>query len=633
MLRGIRNASSNWFGKTIMIAVMGLLIVSFGIWGIADVFRGFGRATLAKIGGTEISTEQFRQTYNDRLQQIGRQLGRPLTPDQARAIGIDRQVLQQTIAEAALDEDARRLGLGQSDADTMKSILEDPNFKGANGQFDAGRFQQLIRQFGFTEQRYLAEQRRVALRRQIAGTITAGLEPPKTLLQALSQFQNEERAIDYLKLTDAQAGTIEAPSPADLAAFYDSHKAQFRAPEYRKISFLVVTPESIGKWTEVSDADARKLFDQRKDRLSTPEKRQILQIVFPNAEEAQAARAKIASGTSFADLAQERGVKSADLDLGLVSQSEMLDPKVAAAAFALPLNEVSQPVQGQFGTVLLEVTKIEPGKQPDYASVAANLKRELAQERARKQVQELHDKIEDARGGGSSVSEAASQLGLAAVTVEAIDRSGRGPDGAPVTTIPQGLELATAAFNSEPGVDNDAISYQNGYVWYDIVGVTPSRERALDEVKDKVEAGWRAEQITERLRKLAVELVQKLDGGGKLADVAPAGVAVQSATGIKREGADAGLPGTVVDAVFRTAKDAAGQVQGSSGTEWYVFRVTGDTVTTADVNAPQMQQLKDNLVQRLRDEEVGQYIAWLEKDIGTKVNQEAVAQATGAAAN
>ncbi|WP_346294764.1 SurA N-terminal domain-containing protein [Rhodopseudomonas sp. P1] len=633
MLRGMRKASSNWIGKTIMTIVMGVLIVSFGVWGIADVFRGFGRSTLAKIGSTEISTEQFRQTYNDRLQQIGRQFGRPLTPDQARAIGIDRQVLQQTIAEAALDEDARRLGLGQSDADTMKSILEDPNFKGANGQFDANRFQQLIRQFGFTEQRYLAEQRRVALRRQIAGSLTAGLEPPKTLMQALSQFQNEERAIDYLKLTDAQAGTIPAPSPADLTAFYDSHKAQFRAPEYRKISFLVVTPESIAKWAEVSDADAQKLFEQRKDKLSTPEKRQILQIVFPNVEEAQAARAKIASGTSFADLAKERGVKPADLDLGQVSQSEMLDQKVAAAAFALPLNEVSQPVQGQFGTVLLEVTKIEPGKQPDYASVAASLKRDLAQERARKQVQELHDKMEDARGGGASVVDAAKQLGLTAVTVDAIDRAGRGPDGAPVAAIPQGLELANAAFNSEPGVDNDAISFQNGYVWYDILGIMPSHERPLDEVKDKVEAGWRAEQVTEKLRKLAAELVQKLQGGAKLADVAPAGVTVQTASGIKREGADAGLPNTVVDAVFRTAKDGAGQVQGGSATEWYVFRVTGDTVPTADLNAPQMQQLKDNLVQRLRDEQVGEYIAWLEKDIGTKVNQEAVAQATGAATN
>ena len=142
-----------------MAVVMGVLIVSFGVWGIADIFRGFGQSTLAKIGHTEISTEQFRQLYTEKLQQIGRQFGRPLTMDQARAFGLDRQVLQQTIAEAALDEEARRLGLGQSDAETMRMIFSDPNFKGVSGNFDPARFQATIRQFGFTEQRYLADQR------------------------------------------------------------------------------------------------------------------------------------------------------------------------------------------------------------------------------------------------------------------------------------------------------------------------------------------------------------------------------------------------------------------------------------------------------------------------------------------
>src|SRR3984957_13988196 len=183
MLRGMRKASSNWLGKTIMAVVMGVLIVSFGVWGIADIFRGFGQSTLATVGHTEISINEFRQIYTDRLQQISRQFGRPLTMDQARAFGLDRQVLQQSVAEAALDEDARRLGLGQSDAETMRMIFSDPNFKGLNGNFDPARFQTTIRQFGFTEQRYIADQRRVSLRRQIAGTISAGLEPSKVLIE------------------------------------------------------------------------------------------------------------------------------------------------------------------------------------------------------------------------------------------------------------------------------------------------------------------------------------------------------------------------------------------------------------------------------------------------------------------
>src|SRR5712675_170005 len=312
MLRGMRKASSNWLGKIIMAVVMGVLIISFGVWGIADIFRGFGQSTLAKIGHTEISTEQFRQLYTEKLQQIGRQFGRPLTMDQARAFGLDRQVLQQTIAEAALDEEARRLGLGQSDAETMRMVFNDPNFKGVGGAFDPARFQATIRQYGFTEQRYIADQRRVSLRRQIAGTISAGLEPPKVMIEALSRFQNEQRSIEYVKLDGAQAGTIDPPSPETLAAYFDEHKTQFRAPEYRKLSFVVITPEEIGKWNEVSDDDARKLFEQRRDKLGTPEQRQVSQIVFPNAEEAAVARSRIAAGLSFEDLAKERGLSASD---------------------------------------------------------------------------------------------------------------------------------------------------------------------------------------------------------------------------------------------------------------------------------------------------------------------------------
>src|ERR1700761_86782 len=162
MLRGLRKASSNWLGKTIMSIAMGALIVSFGIWGIADIFRGFGQSVAAKVGSTEISVNEFRQIYTDRLQQIGRQFGKPLTMDQARTLGFDRQVLQQTIAEAALDEEARRLGLGQSDAETLRVIYGDPTFQGANGAFDPARFQATIRQFGYTEQHYLADQRKVS---------------------------------------------------------------------------------------------------------------------------------------------------------------------------------------------------------------------------------------------------------------------------------------------------------------------------------------------------------------------------------------------------------------------------------------------------------------------------------------
>src|SRR5258705_308750 len=87
MLRGIHRASSNWIGRAVMGVILGLIAISFGIWGIGDIFKGFGTSTVAKVGGTEIRVDTFRQLYQDRLQQLSRQVNRPITPDQAKALG------------------------------------------------------------------------------------------------------------------------------------------------------------------------------------------------------------------------------------------------------------------------------------------------------------------------------------------------------------------------------------------------------------------------------------------------------------------------------------------------------------------------------------------------------------------
>jgi peptidyl-prolyl cis-trans isomerase D len=381
----------------------------------------------------------------------------------------------------------------------------------------------------------------------------------------------------------------------------------------------------------VSDEDAKKLFELNRDRLGRPEKREVSQIVFPNMEEAAAARSRIASGTSFEDLAKERGLNPADVDLGMVAKSGILDSAIADAAFSLPSGEVSQPVQGQFGIALVKIGKIEPGVEPVYENFAANLKKEIAAERARTKVAELRDKMEDERGGGASVIEAAQKLGLAAVTIDAVDRSGRLPNGQPAANIPRGLDVVSQAFNSDVGVDNDAISFNGGYVWYDVIGITPSRERPLEEVKDQVEAKWRDDQITSRLKAKATDMVQKLDQGGKLADeAAAAGLKVETASGFKRDASPPGLPASTVQAAFRTAKDGVGQTAGTGVSEWIVFRVTDISVPPVDPSSDDMKKLKETLERGLSDEQVAQYVTKLESDIGTTINQAAFAQVTGA---
>jgi peptidyl-prolyl cis-trans isomerase D len=633
MLRNIHKASSTWLGKALMATVMGFLVISFAVWGIADIFRGgFGQNNVASVGSSEITIEQFRQFYNDRLQQISRQAGRPITPDQARGLGLDRQILGQMIAQATLDEQARNMHLGLSDPEIAKRITDDPTFKGPNGQFDRNRFLQAIRDAGYTEPRFVAEQRNVLLRRQIAQTVGGDVVVPTVAMEAINRFQNEHRDIDYLVLGPAQAGDIPAPTDEQLTKYFDERKASFRAPEYRKVTLLALSPAELAKPDQVSDADAKTYFDQHQDQYGTPEKRELHQMVFPDEAKAAAAREEIAKGKSFADVATERGLKASDVDVGTVTKKQVIAPAAAAAAFSLPVNEVSQPVKGRFGTLLLLVTKIEPGSQQAFDDVKAQIKQTLAEQRARSSINDLRDKVEDERASGATLPETAQKLGLKAVSVDAVDRSGRGPDGKPVPAMaafPQ--NLLTSVFSTDVGVDNEALQLPNGgFLYFDVAGVTPSHERKLEEIKPQVEASWRDDQVSQTLQKKADDLLAKIKGGATLEQAASeAGVTVQKAIDLQRGRAAPNVPASVVDDVFKTAKDGTGTATGTSDTQRFVYRVTQVTDPALDANAVTAQQVKSVLANSYSDDLVGEYLARLESDYKVSINQSALNQVVG----
>jgi peptidyl-prolyl cis-trans isomerase D len=625
MLRGLRKASSNWLGKAVMAAVVGFLVISFAIWGIGDIFRGFGRSTVAKIGRTEITIEQFRTLYNDRLQQYSRQLGRPISADQARAAGLDRLLIGQIFSEILLDERARALGLALSDSDVAKLITNDPAFRGPNGQFDRFRFEQIIRNAGYTEARFVAEQRRQMLRRELAGTIASGLSAPKALVEALNRYQNEQRAIEYVLLDRALAGEIPSPPPEALAKYFEDRKILFRTPEYRKLVLVSLIPSEQARWIEISDADLKRAYEERRTRYVTAERRHIMQIDFPNAEAASAAAERIAKGTSFAEIAKELGKSEKDIDLGTVPKSAMIDRPVADAAFALKEGEVSAPVQGRFGTVLVQVLKIVPEQVRPLEQVAGELKQELATARAKSEIFDVYNKIEDARAEGKSLEEAAANLKLEARTVE-VDRSGRDPAGTPVK-LPDAQRLLAGAFTTDIGVERDPLQFQDGYVWYEVTGLSPSRERSLDEVKDQVEARWRDQEIATRLDAKTTAILEKLKAGETLPQAAAADrLKVETLSGLKRGEASGPLSAAGVDAVFRTAKDAAGKTEGAQPPDEVVFRVTDIVVPSLDMASEDAKRALETLNRGLSEDILAEYIAWLESDIGVTINQSALNQ-------
>jgi peptidyl-prolyl cis-trans isomerase D len=613
--------------------VLGLIAVSFGIWGIGDIFRGFGQSTVAKVGGNEIRIEQFRQTYQDRLQALGRSLGRPILPDQARALGLDRQVLGQMIAESVIDERVAALGLGVSDSEVARQITDHPNFKGITGQFDRPRFDAVLRSIGYTEARFMAEQRRTMLRQQLIGTVSSGTIASKTMLDAFNRFQNEERTVEYVTLGEAQAGEIPKPTDEVLTSFFEERKVLFRSPEYRKVTLVVMTPDELAATIEVSDADVKKAYDERKARFETPERRHVKQIVFPTMDEARAGADKIAKGTTFEALAAERELKDADIDLGTVAKNAIVDRAVADAAFAMKANEVSAPVEGRFGIAIIKVDSIEPSTTKSLEEVAADMRKELAVERAKNEVANVHDKIEDERLGGATLADAASKFKLKPRLIEAMDRNGKAPDGSAIADLPPGVEVLSPIFSAEIHGDNEPIRVQGGgYVWYDVAEIKPGRDRTLAEVKDQVEARWREDQISWRLKAKANEMVEKMKAGTAFAE-AVGDLKPEWRPGVKRNSQLPGLPAGALTQIFRVAQDENATADGETPASRIVFRVTEIKVPTLDPASTDAKQLEDALKNRIAEDVAAQYVSRLESDIGVSINQGVLNQATGGSAN
>jgi peptidyl-prolyl cis-trans isomerase D len=561
------------------------------------------------------------------LYRLQRQIRQPLTPQQARALGLDAQVLDRLVDEAAFDERARGMGLAISDATIAAIVRDDPRLKGSDGKFDHNRFDAELRDSGLTERGFFAEQRGFYLRQQIQYALVDGLAAPKALTDALDAAKNQTREIAYFVLPPAAAGDIPPPSDDVLKTYFNDNKAAWRAPEYRSFDALVVTPASLAKPGDVSEDDAKALYEKDIAKYTTPEKRKLQQIVFTNEGEANEAEAKIKAGATFDDIAKARNLSEADLDIGEVTKEGAFDPAIGEAAFALPQGGVSAPVKGPFGYTIVRVVSITPGSVKSLAEVEPEIKQQVAAARAADQVQALHDKIEDAKAQGRSVADAAKAAGLEARPFTGVDREGLNAAGVSAD-VPNKDLLLPAVFASDVGVDDEAIQTKDrGYIWFSVTKVDPAHDRTLDEVKDKVADVWRKQEIAKRLTDKAADFVKQLDAGGDIAELAKSASAeVKTGKDIKRAGGE-GLPPNVVAAVFDVGPDRAGSAPTPEGR--FVFKVTADTTPPPAAEDPGVKMASDKVKTELGQSLVEQYVDALKREIGVTIDQRVLQSAEG----
>ncbi|RUX37177.1 peptidylprolyl isomerase, partial [Mesorhizobium sp. M7A.F.Ca.CA.002.11.2.1] len=573
MLGILRSAAGTWVAKGLLV----LLVLSFLVWGVSGRLMGglAGHDSVITAGGTKVSINEYRLAYDRQLAVMSQQFGQRLSHEQAKALGVDNQVLAQLVSGAVLDEQARKLGLGLSKDRLAELTREDPAFKGPGGQFDRRTFEYMLQQIGMRPEDYLKNRAQVAVRQQIVEAVSDGLKAPDTFFKAVALYRGEDRTIDYLTLPKALVEPIVAPSDSVLSAYFEANKKTYAAPEYRKFSYVRLEPVDIMDPTAVTDQQVSDDYNKNKARYTTPELRTIEQLVFKTPDAAKAAFDSLKAGATFDKLVTAEGKTPADTLLGTLAKDKIADKAVADAAFALNANEVSQVVQGAFGPVLLRVTEIKPEVVKPLAEVSDQIRKDLALGEASRILLDVRDNYDDTRAAGSSLADAAAKLKLKVVTIDAIDRSGLRPDASIVKDLPQSPELIKAVFDAEPNTENDALTTaDNGFVFYEVASITPARDRTLDEVRQKVVADWTAAETSKRLAAKADELEKRLKAGATL-DVIASELKLEKQTkrGVKREADDVDFGKEGAAAMFGVGEGGTGLIPSPTGDGEILYKV------------------------------------------------------------
>ena len=619
-------------GRAFGMVLMGMLVISFAIWGIADIFRGYGSQTLIKVGNTEITPQEYSRAQRDVLRVMSSDAGRSLSLQEAREAGLENRVLERLIGGAAVDTHAKSLRLGISDEALLQGIMKDPAFQDSTGNFNPLALQQALRNMDMSEQGYLASERERNLRRQLLSTVGRTPIASQVFLNALNNYNNETRSLRYVIIRATAAGTVPEPTDEDLKRFYDNHQAKFTQPEFRKFGVLAVTPESVKDKVQITDDDLTAAFDKDKDKLGTPERRRVQQIAFPDKAAADAAYQKIQSGTGFVDLAKAQGINENDLDLGMLKRSDMADAAIGAAAFKLEKDKVSEPVTGALGkTVLLRVTEIQPGKIVTFEEAKPELENKLLKDRAQGAIFDLHDRIEDERAAGTQLLEVADKFKLSYQVFDQVDRQGKTPDGK-VVDLPQKTDLLNAVFATEVGVENDPLDAKDeGLIWYEVVGITPQQLKPFDQVRDEVKKDWSLDEQRTRLAKYTEDLVKQLSGGKTLEDLAKdMNTQVTSTEPLKRDGLTINVLPVAVTQAFALPQGGYGSAPSGVDEGRIVFQVDKVAPPPA-LEGPSLEGVRRQIKNFIGEDIVGEYFSALEARYGVTINRQALAKLAGGA--
>ncbi|MGR3199683.1 MAG: peptidylprolyl isomerase, partial [Paracoccus sp. (in: a-proteobacteria)] len=304
--------------SSIVWILMGLMVLGLGGFGVTS-FSG-GTTEVASVGETSISADDYARALQQEIRAFSQQTGQPITMQQAQQLGIPQSVQARLIAAAALAEQARRIGVSVGDAQVAQTIMQADAFRGPNGNFDRTAYGEILRRERLTEADFEADVRddeaRLLLQRAVAG----GVQTPEPMVDLTARWLLETRDFSWRELTeDDLPAPVAEPDEQTLRAWHEANGDRFTAPETRRITYAWATPNMLSSEVQLDENALRAVYDQNIAEFQQPERRLVSRLVFPDAEQAQAARAQIdAAEKPFESFVLERGLTLEDVELGEV---------------------------------------------------------------------------------------------------------------------------------------------------------------------------------------------------------------------------------------------------------------------------------------------------------------------------
>lgn len=550
MLDLVRRGVKSWVAKVLL----GVLVASFAVFGIGDVFSNSLGSSVASVGNQKVSAERFLAAFNGEMRGASQRFGQPIDVQLARQLGLDQQVLSRMASEATLDQTMADLSISAPDAVVAETIIADPSFQAA-GQFDDAQYKYLIAQNGFTIEGYEEQTRRALARNQLTAALVAGATAPAGAAEALFAYQGETRRIDYITLSITEhAEDPGTPDEATLTAHHEANPDAFSAPEMRDAIYLHVSIDEMASDFSPDEGELQALYDARSSLYAQPERRDLYQTIFDKEADAAAAKARVdASELDFDALLAERDETRADTSLGDVTRGDLAEA-TGKAAFENAEEGVVGPIDTGFGFALIEVAAITPAETIPFEDARDELAIDLQREAAVDAAPGIAGEIDDLRAGGATLEEIAGDLGLTLGQAKGVSADNRNDD------LTGDAAFIADLFASEESEERDVVETEDGgYFVLRLDGVTDAALRPLDDVRTEVMAHWRSTRLAESLRARAETLVEALNEGELLAVAADElGVDVQTEGPKTRAEGWAGITGELVEDIFDTPMGGAG---------------------------------------------------------------------------